>query len=121
VDLNLKPKVKSFRWRNVRPTMLTHVILESVSGTLVGFVLGWSWVANLSLGAPSLCPGTPVNPRKHPIADTHDPIAYALEQAVGPLHGRRQPRFESFATQTLTGLGAGGETKNGESSRSREQ
>jgi hypothetical protein len=62
-----------------------------------------------------------VNPRKHPIAHTHDPIADALEQAVGPLHRRRQPRFKSFATQTLTGLGAGRETKNGEGGRSREQ
>jgi hypothetical protein len=58
----------------------------------------------------------PVKPRKHPIAHTHDPIAYALEQAVGPMHGRRQPRFKSFATQTLTGLGAGGEAKEGECS-----
>ena len=68
-----------------------------------------------------LCAWTPMNPRKHPIADTHDPIAYALEQAVGPMHSRRQPRFKSFATQTLPGLGAGGETKDGKGSRSREQ
>jgi len=62
-----------------------------------------------------------VNPGEHPITNTHDPITHALEQAVGALHGRRQRRPNPVATQTLTGLGAGGETKNGESSRSREQ
>jgi hypothetical protein len=48
-----------------------------------------------------------VNPGEHPIADPDDPIANALEQAVGALHGRRQRRPNPVATQTLTGLGAG--------------
>jgi hypothetical protein len=51
-----------------------------------------------------------VNPRKHPIAHPYDPIADALEQAVGPMHGRRQTGVNPVTAQTLTGLGAGGQT-----------
>jgi hypothetical protein len=60
-----------------------------------------------------------VNPRKHPVAHTHDAIAYALEQAVGPMRGRRNSRFNPVAAQALTSLGAGGEAQDGEGSRSR--
>lgn len=69
----------------------------------------------------ALCPGTPVNPRKHRITHPNDLIAYALEQSVGPMHGCRKSRFKPVTTQALAGLGAGGEAKNGEGSRSREQ
>ncbi len=62
-----------------------------------------------------------MEPPEHAISRAHEPIAHALEHAVGPMDGIRNPSRGPVATKALIGLGAGRNGKKGDGSQSRKQ